>query len=374
MPRLTVLSYAYPDVDAGTRVEISRNIDRKVSSLGQPVLTLVTCLRVEVAWAGGQERTADVLRGLFPTEPPPEPGHVRTDEDAFHYLCRVAAGLESPEVGEAQVLSQFRQAVRALDEAAPTSNLTAVMEGAVGVARSARRFLTPIAQESLSAAAARAVDGASPIAVLGSGVMARSVAELLNGGDVTVFARKPGPVAGHQPRPWGALGMDLGSFSAVVSTVPGGEVNLDPLVRSDVPRVLVDLGMPPAFGPAIVSRVPRYLGIDDLAADIAPVAQPATAQAAADGARSAWNRLVASERGGWIIRALLNGAEQTVEEEVSRFAHRVREAADPEAVLLQVAHNVAHRLLHAPISYVGATPLGENDLDLLAEAFGIDDG
>ncbi len=373
MPRLTVLSYAYPDVDAGSRAVISRHVGRNLSKLTQPTFVLGTCLRVEVAWAGGHELTQDILDGLFLAEPLAKPSAARTDEDAFHYLCRVAAGLESPSVGEPEVLTQFRQALRTLDEAAPRSTLTSVLEAAVGVARGARRCLKPPPQESLSAAAARAVSGASPIAVLGNGAMARSVAELLEGSDLTVFARRSGVVVSRQTRPWDALAAELEAFSAVVSTVPGGESNFDSLIGLGVPSVLVDLGMPPAFGPATAARVPRYLGIDDLAAGIVQLPQPAAAEAAAEGAGAAWDRLVASERGGSIIRALLAQAEQAVDEEVRRFAHRARESADPEAVLRQVAHNVARRVLHPPISYVGATPLDKADLDLMAEAFGIDD-
>ncbi len=372
MPRLTVLSYAFPDIDAGSRAVISRHVDGNPSELRQPTFVLGTCLRVEVAWAGGHELIQEILDDLFLTDLLPKPSAARTDEDAFHYLCRVAAGLESPAVGEPEVLTQFRQALRTLDEAAPRSTLTSVLEAAVGVARGARRRLKSPAQESLAAAAARAVRGASPIALLGNGAMARSVAELLEGSDLSVYARRSGAVGGHQTRPWNALASELGAFPAVVSTVPGGESDFDSLIGSGVPSVLVDLGMPPAFGPTIAARVPRYLGIDELAAEIVPLPQHDAAEAAAEGAGTAWARLVASERGGSIIRALLARAEEAVDEEVSRFAHRVQQADDPEAVLRQVAHNVARRVLHPPISYVGATPLDKSDLDLMAEAFGIE--
>jgi glutamyl-tRNA reductase len=70
---------------------------------------------------------------------------------------------------------------------------------------------------------------------------------------------------------------------------------------------------------------------------------------------------------------MVKQAETAVSEEVSRFTHRLAGAEDPEQILRQLAHTVARRVLHPPISFIGSTERGAQVVDLLAEAFGVDD-
>ena len=90
------------------------------------------------------------------------------------------------------------------------------------------------------------------------------------------------------------------------------------------------------------------------------------------GAAAAWRRLSAPDRVGAVIAALVEQAETAVSEEVQRFAPRLSGADDPEQVLRQLAHTVARRVLHPPISFIGSTERGVEGVEVLAEAFGID--
>jgi glutamyl-tRNA reductase len=62
-----------------------------------------------------------------------------------------------------------------------------------------------------------------------------------------------------------------------------------------------------------------------------------------------------------------------VSEEVARFTHRLQGTDDPQRILQQLAHSVARRVLHGPISYVSSNTRGADVAEALAEAFGLAD-
>jgi glutamyl-tRNA reductase len=306
-------------------------------------------------------------------------GELRTGEDAFLHLSRVGAGLDSSQVGEAEVFAQFRQAVRRFREVAEhDSSLAPILAASVGVSRAARRSLREIPIGSLASAAAEAVRSADRVAILGAGAMARSVSQLLNGNDVSVFARRPDPVAGLSTRPWSDLVNVIREFPAVISTVPGapGIAPFDYLFASSAGSawfpLIVDMGMPPAFSQGHQSQGGRYLGIDELAAAIEDRLEPEAEAVAEEEARATWSRLSSPRQAGDIIQAIVEEAERAVDEEVLRFASRLGAASEPETLLRQAAHNVARRVLHPVISYVGGSQLGQAELNLVTEAFGLD--
>jgi glutamyl-tRNA reductase len=72
-----------------------------------------------------------------------------------------------------------------------------------------------------------------------------------------------------------------------------------------------------------------------------------------------------------VIAAMMEQADTAVVEEVQRFATRLAVSDDPERVLRQLAHSVARRVLHGPISYVSSSDRGIDVAETLAEAFGV---
>lgn len=94
----------------------------------------------------------------------------------------------------------------------------------------------------------------------------------------------------------------------------------------------------------------------------------------ASAAAAAWRRLTVPDRVGKVIGTMVEQAETAVAEEVARFATRLSQAEDPERVLTQLAHTVARRVLHPPISFISSTQRGSEAVEVLAEAFGVDDG
>lgn len=386
MLRLTSLSFSHPKVPSDRRALLSlsgavlHQADRRLRSLGNQAFLLSTCLRVELAWAGGPESTSDVLACLYGDEPISDLGAVRTDVDAFVHLCRVAAGLDSPLIGEPEVLGQFRHSVSVYQEAsADPGSLGRVLEAAIGIGRTTRRLLGEAPRGSLAALAAKAAAAFPRVAILGAGAMARAAVEQLDGSDVTVFARQPGLLAGRRTLTWEAASEALATYPVVISTVPGkvplfaDEVIARALAGRNEPLLLIDLGMPPGFIRPKAGNSVRYLGVDEVASSVNAQPSAEAEESVARGAAAAWRRLSAPDRVGRVIAALTDKAEAAVSEEVHRFANRIMMADDPERVLSQLAHTVARRVLHPPISYLSSADRGVEAVELLAEAFGVDD-
>jgi glutamyl-tRNA reductase len=383
--RLTSLSFAHPEVLSDRRAQLSlpgtvlQHAHRRLGSTGHQAFLMSTCLRVEIAWAAGPETMSDLLECLYGDESFSGLGKVRTDEAAFVHLCRVAAGLESPLIGEPEVLGQFRQAVSVCLEASGASgSLRRALEAAIGIGRTTRRVLGDAPRGSLAALAASAVAPFPRVAILGAGAMARAAAEQLDGVELTIFARRPGRVAGYETLGWDAASEALATYPAVISTVPGkvplftDETTSRAFARRSEPMVLIDLGMPPGFSRPDPGDAVSYFGVDDLASSVNSRPSAQAEESVLKGAAAAWRRLSAPDRVGAVIAAMVEQAETAVTEEVQRFAKRLSGAEDPERVMRQLAHTVARRLLHPPISFITSTERGVDAVEVLAEAFGID--
>jgi glutamyl-tRNA reductase len=347
---------------------------------GHEVFVLPTCLRVEVVWSGGPELADHLLAHLYEGQPLPSEGVMRTDSDAFLHLCRVAAGLDSPLVGETEVLAQFRQAVRRfVDSSSGADPLARVLQAVIGVSRVTRRSFGSVTEGSLAVEAARLVSSSKQVAILGGGGMAGVVARHLNGLDVMLFTRRAATAAGRPRRPWNAVPEALATYPAVVSTVPGGVAPFNddaylPVVQARrEPLLFIDIGMPPVINEPPSDASLRYMGVDEVAASVEIVPAPEAEEIVEREALVAWGRLSAPRRAGSIISGLSDRVDRAVDEEVDRFANRIADSSEPEPLVRQLAETVARRVLHDPISYIGSRPLGGKDLDLVAEIFGLED-
>ncbi|MGH8948149.1 MAG: hypothetical protein ACRDXF_04745 [Acidimicrobiia bacterium] len=385
MPRLTGLSFAHPLVPSGDRADLSfeggsmRGLHQRLRTAGHEAFLLATCLRVEIAWAGPPPASSDVLTSIYGEDSMSRRGVLRTDGDLFLHLCRLAAGLDSPALGETEVFSQFRLGVSAFSDGATANGVLARSLGAaVGIGRSVRRQLGSEVASMASAAAMTARDSGR-VAILGAGAMARATARLLPADSVTVFSRRPESVAGLDTKPWEQTLRALEDVPVLISTVPG-RVQLFPehqikaaLGMRTEQLLLIDLGMPPGFDrhrgdPAVV-----HMGIDEIASSVQSRPRPDLEELVTQEAASAWARLNASDRVGSVIAAIVDDAEHAVVEEVRRFAGRLPDAADPEAIMHQLAHTVVRRVLHRPISYAGSSDNDSEVIRVLAEAFGVTD-
>lgn len=365
-PRLSVLSCAYPQVSVGRRAELMQaHVDLPET------FTLSTCLRLETVVSGGPEVLAGAPSVIA------QGGRLLKDEEAAHHLFRVAAGLDSPLVGEFDVLTQFRKALS--EQRDIDLRLARLLEQAVRVGREARRLLGDRPERSMGEVAARVVSGASDVVVFGAGEMAAAVVAALVAGSVptTVVARDPSKV---RIQGVDIVSMDtadalLTTAGAVVSCTSAKRrlISVDRLERAlsnrSEPLLLVDMAMPPDFE-VPPGFVVEYFDIDRLASMVERgSAVDDVACFVAESAESAFHRYIRSASVDTVIGELYRRSNSSVDEIVERFAGKLSEGADRE-ILRQAVHTMARTLLAAPAKFLGEA--GGQEAEVVASAFGID--
>lgn len=382
---LSAASFSYPRHDGAIRAEIARPLLRGASL--DEGFVLSTCLRVEVVVPGSEERLEEAIAGLFGELPPGAEPEIRLGEAAATHLYRIAAGLESPILGEQEILTQFRQTLIEAEEAGQVDGLLArLLESAVSVGRQARELIPGSPHNSMAAVAAQAIGTADRVAVLGSGIMATAVIEglmlLPAPPAIAVVARHPEKVShldGVDVLAFSEAGRVIEEFPAVISATSAKRRLVDDrslseaVSRRSLPLLLIDMAMPPDFRPSVEDDV-TYVAIDDLArmADRRPRSDEADAfveSAAGD----AYRNFRDHHEVGPVIGGLMRGADGIVESVVRRFAGRLGDPTD-EAVLRQSAHTVARTLLAGPVSYLKTADRAPEAIDVIADAFGVDDG
>ncbi|MEX2279592.1 MAG: hypothetical protein WEA76_05830 [Acidimicrobiia bacterium] len=376
-------TFAYPAVDSATRARLAEVLRRPDDDGSTFVLN--TCLRTEVVVAGDTEDLQRRLGELFAGSGDIGIAKIRHDADAVEHLYRVAAGLESPIRGEAEILTQFRQTLTKATEAGSVAGIFGkLIETAVAVGRQAREIIGDSPHDSMAAVAAQVVGNADRVAVLGSGVMATAVVRALHGLPapplITVCARNPERVKAENVDVWpfDRAIEALEDFPAVISATSAKRrlVEADEMAavitRRSTPLTLVDMAMPPDFS-VIGSATLRYLDIDDLArkAERRPRdddADTLVRRVAVQAHRS----FVDHHQVGPVIGGLTRQADDVVESVVARFGSRLGSDED-RAVLRQTAHTVARTLLAGPIAYIKQPDRAPEAVDVVADAFGVDE-
>ncbi len=231
------------------------------SGLGACVVS--TCYRVELLLSGreagadlqawGREQLAEARPDLSASA-----FHAASDDDALRHIFRVAAGLESAVLGEAQILGQVRRA-RADAEAAGalSPELRESLDAAVRAGQWARR-VTDLGRGTASTASAAiqwadaAVDGLEGrrVVVAGAGQIGRLLLELLAGARpaslTLVSAHAPAHPGFDVVRPEALP--DLLPTTDIVFAATDRPVLDGPTARSawgdGARRAVVDLGVP----------------------------------------------------------------------------------------------------------------------------------
>jgi glutamyl-tRNA reductase len=335
---------------------------------------------VEIATAGPPDQLDDALRILFGEIPTVRGGFRRQGSDAVEHLFRIVAGLESPVVGEREILVQFRQAAAAAANIGATNGaFRGLFDAAIASARCIRGEL-PNPQESMASIAAGLTEPANRVAVLGHGAMGKCIIEALlalpHRPIVEVFARRPeaidtkGVIArslAEAPEALATLPAVISVTSAKTRLIPADQLAALLSTRTD-PLTMIDMAMPPDFFPPSGAAV-RYFDIDDLA-DLARDRTP-TEQAdrmVAESAAAFMHKMWAGKRTGAVIENLFGQADDAVNEVVERFAKKLNSPED-RAILEQTAHTAVRKLLHRPVRYLSGDGVG--DATTVAAAFGI---
>jgi glutamyl-tRNA reductase len=260
---------------------------------------LSTCNRVEIYTASesdeccpSHEQVVEFLaryHGLNPAEIFDDLFE-RTGEDAVRHLFTVAASLDSMVVGEAQILSQVKQAYDVAADGQAAGTLThAAFQAALRVARRVARE-TAINQSRVSVASVAVADFTpavfdrlddKKVLVIGAGEMGEETLTYLQAEgarDITVVNRNAARAEKlardfhGKAAPWDSLLDHLAQSDLVVSTTGAREpvVTLADFQQIEKQReqrnlLILDLAMPRDFDPEIGDCIGVYLyAIDDL--------------------------------------------------------------------------------------------------------------
>ena len=346
---------------------------------------LSTCNRTEIYCAASQASPHDTLHwlartgGVSPQELQSHTYLLEGDEAARHAF-RVASGLDSMVLGEAQILGQLKDAVRAAEEAgALGTTLNQLFQRSFAVAKEVRSA-TEIGQHSISMAAAsvrlasQLFEDLRAIRVLfvGAGEMIELVA--------THFAaRNPKAIAianrslergqslasrfGAETLRLADLPDRLHEFDAVISctasTLPLiglGAVERALKKRKHSPMFMVDLAVPRDIEPEVKSLEDVYLYTVD---DLATVVQTGQAQRQAavseaeviiDAGVQSFNHWLGQRGTVPLIQQLQDQADAWREAELARARKLLAKGESVEAVLETLSRGLMQKMMHGAMA------------------------
>jgi glutamyl-tRNA reductase len=346
---------------------------------------LSTCNRTEIYCAADQSATDETLRWLAQTggvSPQELQSHTYLLEgnEAARHAFRVACGLDSMVLGEAQILGQLKDAVRAAEQAgALGSTLNQLFQRSFSVAKEVRTA-TEIGAHSISMAAAsvrlagQLFEDLQDIKVLfvGAGEMIELV--------VTHFAAKQPKAMAVANRSlergeklasrFGAEAMRLADlpnrlheFDAVISctasTLPLiglGAVERALKKRKHRPMFMVDLAVPRDIEAEVKALQDVYLyTVDDLASVVqAGQAQRQAAVADAeiiiDAGVQSFSHWLGQRNSVPLIQQLQQQADHWREAELARARKLLAKGDDTDAVLEALAKSLTQKMMHGALA------------------------
>jgi glutamyl-tRNA reductase len=393
------------------RLSVGADLPGLLSALvAQPhvreAVVLSTCNRIEVYAAvtgfhGGLAEIGEILGGRAGLDVAVLASHmyVHYDGEAARHAMRVAAGLDSMVVGEAQILGQLREAYTvAAEHDAAGRLLHELMQQALRVGKRVHAE-TDIdrAGQSVVSAALGLVPGGLPgkaALVIGAGSMgALALASLARAGADPLFIANRGAERAYRlAQLHGAAPVDFFDLPTALSIVdlvvcatasPGVVLTVEAVDEAIASRfrgrdlTLLDLAVPRDIAPEVAGRPGVTLvNLEGIAA--AGLDEPSAAD------REAAEVIVSAEvetflnwlRGaevGPTVAALRARADEVVESELHRLAQR-RPDLTPEqrADVAHAVHRVVRRLLHSPtvrVRQLATTAEGDQYAAALRELF-----
>jgi glutamyl-tRNA reductase len=321
--------------------------------------------------------------------------YVHYDDGAVSHLFRVAAGLDSMAIGEAQILGQTRDALRLgqeLGSVGPVLNTVFQQALRVGKRAHAETGIDRAAPTLVSSALDRAcpdLEGRR-VVVVGAGAMsALSVATVVRrgAGEVVIVNRTPDRaerLAAEYAVRWAPLSRISDEVAAadVVVACAGARgllVSREAVAAAARPLALVDLALPHDIDPSVVD-LPGVTLVT--LADLGEVLRTSEAGSEVEAVRTIVTDeveafLSARRQSGMTptVVALRSMATGVVESEMARLDRRLPNLDDTtRAELLQTLRRVTDKLVHQPT--IRAKELGDREAvsyaTALAELFALD--
>ena len=357
---------------------------------------LSTCNRTEVYWSG-TATGADLsnwLAQLRPSEHDLSTSiYVHEESAAVEHVFRVAAGLDSMMLGEAQILGQLKDAYRAAQEAGSTGPalhklFQATFSTAKRVRTDTRIGATAVSIASASVSLARRVFsdlGARTALLIGAGEMITLTARHVAGQGVNkiIIANRTLQRAQELAAEVRGVAVDLSELpthlaqadiviSCTASPVPiitKAMAKTAIKARRRKPMFMVDLAVPRDIEPEVADFEDIYLfSIDDLQQVVAENKQHRATEADAAHVMIAQEvaRFLSEARAkdaGPAIRALRAQSDIVRTQTVEQARKLLASGRSPEEVIDFLANTLTNRLLHPPTQALReAAELGDAQL------------
>lgn len=370
------------------------------------VAILSTCNRTEFYCSGGLEladQLPDWLAEFKLLDSSQLKPHLYSlhQEEAVRHAFRVASGLDSMVLGEAQILGQMKTAVREAEQAgALGTNLHELFQKTFSVAKEVRTN-TAIGEKSVSMAAAAVrlserIFGKlanSEVLFIGAGQMiehctAHFAAAMPKSMYIANRSLDKGEELANRHHGNAMRLADLPScidkFDVVVSctasTLPligMGMIKNALKKRRGRPMVLVDLAVPRDIEPEVAQLSDTYLyTVDDLG-DFVQMGAQSRHAAVGEAEKIITERVDAFMH--WldtrsvvpVIKSLNQGARQLCDAEVRKAQKLLGRGEDPAIVLQSLAHALSQKYMHAPLSMLNKSAGQQRQqlLTLLPELF-----
>lgn len=386
-------------------------VRRALVALGLPEVVIVsTCNRLEIYGSAQDVALAQAaalrwLAQLCPQEQIEQHVYVKSGPEALVHLLRVAAGLDSMILGEAQILGQVQQALalaHSVESAGPV--LSYWFQQAVHTGKRARteteisRHVTSISHAAVALAQTRRDLRQAQALVVGSGEMAHLAAQALHRHAVQairIINRTYGRAAelaqafDGEALDWERLPQALVTAEVVIcatsaphSVIHHRDVEQALAARGERPLVLIDIAVPRDVD-AEVRALPgvHYYDLDDLNAFVQ------ANMARREAAIVAVERIVSEETArfmDWyrgrsvmpVITALRAKAEALAQTEVETALRRLGDLdAGQQRVVELMAHRIVNRILHEPTVRLKAAPDSAASYeDVVRDLFALDEG
>ena len=321
--------------------------------------------------------------------------YVHYDDGAVSHLFRVAAGLDSVAVGEAQILGQTRDALRLGQEqgsVGPVLNTLFQQALRVGKRAHAETGIDRAAPTLVSAALDRAAGDLTGrrVVVVGAGAMAAlSVATVVRrgAGEIVVVNRTPERaerLATEYAARWApltAVATEVAAADVVVACAgaTGVLVSREAVAAATGPIALVDLALPHDIDPS-VTDLPgvTMVTLADLVDDLRDSEAGAEVEAVRTIVTAEVEAFLSARRQASVtpaVVALRSMATNVVESEMVRLEHRLPDLDDATRdELLRALRRVADKLVHQPT--IRVKELGDREAvsyaTALAELFALD--
>jgi glutamyl-tRNA reductase len=395
--------------EAGVGECIRRLVDRDLIESG---MLLSTCNRTELYAVASPGATTDRLLesfGLWPHALPFEAwrryAYQLSDEEAVAHFFRVASGLDSMVIGEAQVLGQIKKALVAARQAgALDARLEIIARGAIRAAKRTRHETgigrRPVSVSHAAVAAAANVLGdlnGRHVLLIGAGEMSEVALRLLRKqriGNVYLASRtfeRADEVAqplGGQAVPFDAIDEIIGDVDIILTSSSAPHHVLDaPRVerfqsrRASRSLLIIDMAVPRDVDPEVaqVSGV-HLLNIDDLHTMAESNREerkawvPAAERIIDDELHTTHLALEARESAP-TVEALVHRVEHLRDSVLERHLSRVPagEVTTRDA-MRELADALTARFLHGPVRALRESPDPTLDAAVMSEAFDLTRG